>query len=228
MPRQNRVTPFSTLIATPARGTLMGNRGCLHDGNGQIVRPYRGRLWISCLTSFKGRHRPLMTPGHYTELFFLDEAVAFSAGHRPCAECRRAAYRAFRAAWDRAGLPPCDRASDIDRQLHAARLAGRAQNRLTLPAEHLPDGAFVLDRDGRALLVLGPLALPYAPEGYGAPLPRPAGPVAALTPGPLLAVLRAGYRPLLHPSALTSNAPCMSQPDAPDIPARAFLRSEAP
>jgi hypothetical protein len=228
MPRQNRVTPLSTLIATPARGTFMGNRGCLHDGTGRIVRPWRGRLWISCLTCFKGRRRPLMTPGHYTELFFLDEAVALAAGHRPCAECRRAAYRAFRTAWDRAGLPPCDRASDIDCHLHAARLTGRTQTRQTLPADSLPDGAFVLDPDDRALLVVGTKCRPYAPDGYGPPLPRPTGPVVTLTPAPILAVLRAGYRALLHPSALTSNAPPMSQPDAPDAPARAFLRVEAP
>ena len=110
-PRQNRVTPFADLIADPGRGLYMGNRGCLHDTDGQIRRPWRGAAWICCVTRFKGRRRTLMQPGCYTELFFLDEAVALAAGHRPCAECRRADYLAFCAAWNRAGLPVAARAA---------------------------------------------------------------------------------------------------------------------
>src|SRR5262245_4164150 len=102
MPLQNRVTPYGELIATPARGLLMGNRGRLHDGERRIVRYADGRRWIACLTSFRGRRRDVMSPGRYTELFFLDEAVALAAGHRPCAECRRADYERFREAWRRA------------------------------------------------------------------------------------------------------------------------------
>ncbi|MCI0727480.1 MAG: hypothetical protein L0332_12265, partial [Chloroflexi bacterium] len=85
MPRQNRVTPFSDIIVTSARGDFMGNRGCLHNNREEIVRPYANRRWILCLTSFKNRRRPVMPPGRYTALFFLDEATALSAGHRPCA-----------------------------------------------------------------------------------------------------------------------------------------------
>src|SRR5690242_9881683 len=100
MSLQNRVDPYGTLFRTPARGTLMGNRGgVIHNERREIVRPYKSRQWIACLLEFKGRHRIVMTPKRYTELFFLDEAVALSAGHRPCAECRRDRFRAFQKAW---------------------------------------------------------------------------------------------------------------------------------
>jgi len=104
MPLQNRVTPFGDLIATEARGLLMGNRGRLHEADGRIVRYAQGRRWIACLTSFRGRRRTVMSPRSYTELFFLDEAVALAAGHRPCAECRHADYRRFHAASAQARL----------------------------------------------------------------------------------------------------------------------------
>lgn len=96
MPRQNRVTPFGEIIATPARGTLLGNRGCLHNREQRIVRPYQLQRWIICVLEFKGRHHGIMTPGQYTELFFLDEATALAAGHRPCAECLRPRFELFR------------------------------------------------------------------------------------------------------------------------------------
>ena len=113
MSLQNRVTPYSDLVAVPERGALMGNRGVLHDDHRQIVRFSRGRRWIACLTEFKGRRRAPMTPGHYTELFFLDEATALAAGHRPCHECRRPDSLLFREAWARAtGADPSDRAGD--------------------------------------------------------------------------------------------------------------------
>jgi hypothetical protein len=203
MPLRNRVTPFSDIIAHPARGLLFGNRGCLHDGAGIVRRQWGAKLWIACLTEFKGRRRPLLLPGKFTELFFLDEAVALAAGHRPCAECRRADYDRFRAAWASARLPPAPHAGDLDRILHAARRdrAGH-QQRHVVPFASLPDGAFVAADDDRALLVLGDRLLPYDPAGYGPSRPRPAaGPAEVLTPAPLVAVLGAGYRPLLHPSA---------------------------
>ncbi|MBS0564879.1 MAG: hypothetical protein JSR87_10500 [Proteobacteria bacterium] len=201
MPRQNRVTPFSTLIADPGRGLFMGNRGCLHDGAGRIVRPFRGRLWIACRTEFRGRRRRLMQPGHYTELFFLDEAVALAAGHRPCAECRRGDYLRFRDGWAAAGLPEAPRAADMDLILHGARLEGRTQRRHSAPAGDLPDGTFILGGGGEALLVAGASALPYGPWGYRPAVPRPRGRVTVLTPAPLVALLGAGYRPMLHPTA---------------------------
>ena len=124
MPLQNRVTPFGTLVAVEGRGLLMGNRGRLHDAKRRIVRYAQGRRWIACLTSFRGRRRTVMSPGLYTELFFLDEAVALAAGHRPCAECRRDDYVRFRAAW--AGAVSEDiSAEGMDVRLDADRLAGR-------------------------------------------------------------------------------------------------------
>ena len=121
MPLQNRVTPFGELIATPARGTLMGNRGCLHDAQQRIRRTFAVKRWIICVLEFKGRHRQVMAPGQYTELFFLDEATALAAGHRPCAECQRARYDLFRAHWAGRGrtLPGADDMDDVLCRLRA-------------------------------------------------------------------------------------------------------------
>src|SRR5271165_1152863 len=99
MPRQNRVTPFGEIVAVPERGTFMGNRGNLHNAEGHIKRTWQVKRWLVCLLEFKGRKRTVMRPGFYTELFFLDEATALAAGHRPCAECRRERYNDFRKAW---------------------------------------------------------------------------------------------------------------------------------
>lgn len=200
MTRQNRVTPRSGIIAAPGRGLLMGNRGCLHDGAGQIVRNWRGLLWIACQTDFRGRRRALMQPGRYTELFFLDEAVAFAAGHRPCAECRRKDYEAFRAAWVRAGLPAVAGAADLDRHLHMARLPFDRPLPLSDLAA-LPDGAFVCV-DGLDCLWSSGKLRPWRVDGYAPALPLPASTVVrVLTPEPFLRVLAAGYRPILHPTA---------------------------
>lgn len=197
MPLPNRVLPTGEITADPARGLFMGNRGILHDAEGRLgPARWRHPHWIICLTAIRGRRRPLMAPGTYTELFFLDEAVALSAGHRPCAECRRAAYDAFRAA---IGI---DRAPEIDRVLHAARVTrDRRQMRHRARAGDLPDGTFVLI-DHAPCLIRGGAALPFAPAGYGAPRPRPDREVTVLTPVPAVAALRAGYAPVLHPSAL--------------------------
>src|SRR5215211_5637346 len=121
MPLQNRVTPWGDLVAVAERGQMFGNRGVLHDANKRIVRYNQGQRWIVCLLEFRGRHRPIMRPGHYTELFFLDEATAFAAGHRPCAECRRQDYEAFRRAWVTAHASPSGTlpsAVEIDTRLH--------------------------------------------------------------------------------------------------------------
>lgn len=201
MPLQNRVDPFSALIAVPARGVLTGNRGCLHDAARRIRpgRTWRSRRWISCRLDWKGVRRGVMTPGRWTELFFLDEATALAAGHRPCAYCRRGAFERFRAALT-AGNPGRISAApgveEIDRLLHADRLTGEgAQRRHTAPAAGLPDGA-MFEREGRAWLVGGAAARPWSPEGYGAARPLPAGEVAVLTPQCLVEALRAGYGPL--------------------------------
>ena len=201
-PRQNRVLPTGEIITVRARGLLMGNRGSLHDADGRLGRArWRHPHWIICLTAFKGRRRLLAAPGQYSELFFLDEAVALAAGHRPCAECRRPAYNAFLLAWEKSGLPGRN-AAEIDQALHAARV-GRDGRQITHCADiaQIPDGTFLAGPDA-PLLVIGPHLLPFTPAGYGPPRPRPAsGRVVALTPAPTIAALSAGYRPLLHPSA---------------------------
>ena len=206
MPLQNRVTPLGELIATPERGLVYGNRGCLHDDRGAIRRRYATKRWIACRLRFRGRRRArLLAPGRYTELFFLDEVTALAAGHRPCAECRREDYNRLTAIWstihpDQAG------ADAIDAQLHSERLARGGERRLHEVAyAELSDGAFVLDRGGPAV-VLGPRLLAWSPGGYVEARRRPRrGPALVITPPSLLAVLRGGWTPLvplLHPSAI--------------------------
>lgn len=208
MPRQNRVTPEGEIIADPAKGLFMGNRGILHDDAGRIVAPFRHTNWVCCVTAFKDRRRNLMAPGRYTELFFLDEAVALAAGHRPCGECRRADYARFRSAWAAAtgaGLPA---PKEMDRALHAARIVPRRRMQATFAAapEWLPEGTFVRIASGPAL-ILGDRVLPWSPGGYGVSLDRPAtGEVQVLTPRPTVAALAAGYRPVLHHSVLHHSA----------------------
>lgn len=204
MTLQNRVTPTGDIIVHPARGLFMGNRGILHDGARRLgAARWRHAHWIACLTEFGGRRRVPMTPGRYTELFFLDEAVALAAGHRPCAECRREDWRRFLAAW-RDGIEDGVRgAADLDRTLHEARLLprGRLQRRHEAEIAALPDGAFILAGQ-EPCLVRGDRLLPWSPGGYGAARRRPAaGTVTVLTPALVVATLRAGYAPLLHPSA---------------------------
>ena len=156
MPRQNRVTPLGQLIADPARCLVYGNRGCLHDREGRIRRAFDGKRWIACRLRFRDWHRaPLMQPGRFTELFFLDEATAFAAGHRPCALCRREDYVRFTATWRE--LHPGQRGADpMDAQLHRERLdpATGGQSHHGARLDDLPDGAFVM-HDGVPRLVRG-------------------------------------------------------------------------
>ena len=199
MPHQNRVTPFSTLIATPARGALMGNRGCLHNDRREIVRPFVGKRWIACRREFKERKRRVMTPGRYTELFFLDEVTALAAGHRPCAECRREDFNAFRRAWVAAGLPSrgaLPSAAEMDAHLHAERLDENG-SKATRPARlpDLPDGVFVLDEAGAARLFWDSRLWLWTPGGYTAPVPPETPDVTLLTPPAIAALLAAGYIP---------------------------------
>jgi hypothetical protein len=206
MPLRNRVTPLGELVADPARGLVYGNRGCLHDADGRIRRPFAGRRWIACRLRFRGWHRgPLLQPGRFTELFFLDEATALAAGHRPCALCRRGDFRELDALWRE--RHPGDRGADaIDARLHAERVDPVTRDRRLHEAalDDLPDGAFVL-RDGAPWLVHGDRLRAWTPAGYGATLARPAGePAVLVTPPSLVALLRAGRTPavpLLHASA---------------------------
>ncbi|PLL13705.1 hypothetical protein C0V75_07160 [Tabrizicola sp. TH137] len=198
--RQNRVLPTGDIVAIPDRGLFMGNRGILHDAEGRLgVARWKHPHWITCRLEFKGRKRNLMAPGSYTELFFLDEAVACAAGHRPCAECRRAEWLLFREAW--VGLYGEMPAAAIDRSLHRARVERRAQRRHVAPVAEVPPGAMIL-LDGRAHLMREGAVQPFSPAGYGPLRDVPSGAVTVLTPEPMVAVMRAGWRPALHPSAL--------------------------
>lgn len=207
MALQNRVLPTGEIVAHPARGTLTGNRGILHRpertlGKARWTHPH----WVTCtLTHPRGRYHGPMPDRAWTALFFLDEAVAIAAGHRPCGYCRRAAYGAWRAAWAR-GVGAEDRVA-MDQALHAARVTrGRAQIRHAASPSDLPLGCFVLWQ-GTAHLVTETGLLTYAPDGYASAVPHPAGQVTVLTPRPSVAVLAAGYRPALHPSAAARHAP---------------------
>jgi hypothetical protein len=203
VPFQNRVTPLSELTADPARGLVYGNRGCLHDDTGRVVRRYNGKRWIACRLEFRGWKRgALLQPGKFTELFFLDEATAFAAGHRPCALCRREDYVRFCALWRE--LHPGQVGADaMDAQLHDERLtADRKQRRHEASLSGLPDGAFVLHRDA-PWLVAGSDLLRWTPAGYTEREPRREGQVRVITPESLVAVLPGweGAVPLLHPTA---------------------------
>lgn len=205
MPRQNRVTPLGEIVALPERGLLMGNRGILHDDAQRIVRSWQVRRWIACRTAFRGRHRQVMRPHSYTELFFLDEVTAFAAGHRPCAECRHADYQRFKAAWTVAAGKQAS-ADQMDTVLHADRLVGRGANQRKRCYQEqlaaLPEGSFI-HLDGSAWLLWQGQLLAWSAAGYHTrrPLPPASGRVDVLTPRSLVAVLRAGYLPLVHPSA---------------------------
>jgi hypothetical protein len=146
MTLQNRVTPLGELIADPSRGLVYGNRGCLHDEARHIRRRYAGKRWIACRLEFRGWHRsPLLQPGRFTELFFLDEATAFAAGHRPCALCRHEDYARFVEIWRGIHAGPGG-ADEIDELLHRERVdpATRGHRFHEMPLDELPDGAFVL------------------------------------------------------------------------------------
>jgi hypothetical protein len=208
MPLRNRVTPFGELIETAARGTLMGNRGCLINNGKQIVRSYQGRRWIACALEFKGRRLPLMEPGHNTQLFFLDEATGLAAGHRPCMECRRQDYIRFREHWAAANADRIDEAQPstaaIDAVLHTERIA-RDGKRILYPEQisNLPVGSFIVLEPGASAvyLVMQDRLLLWTPPGYVQPVPRPAGGVVqVLTPRSIVRALRDGYQARIHPS----------------------------
>ena len=203
MPLQNRVTPFGEIVAVPDRGMFTGNRGIIHDPGSRTLlrRRWTSRAWLTCLCDFKGIRRPVMGPGTWTELFFLDEATALSAGHRPCFECRRRDALAFQAAWTVGNGGPAPRAADMDLVLHQERLQGRAKRThpWTGPPAELPDGAMLAMEDA-AFLVAGGRLLRWSASGYEA-VESPTSQLVLLTPPSTLRALQAGYRPQLHPSA---------------------------
>lgn len=209
---QNRVTPLGDIVANPARGGFTGNRGILHDPDTRTLHPTRrwsSRAWIACVCDYKGRRRDVMGRNGrngragWTELFFLDEATALSAGHRPCFACRRADALRFQAAWARGNGGEAPRAAEIDAILHRERLDGRSKrlHRSDSPVESLPDGAMVTDGPNSFLVVDGSIRR-WSFSGYG-PTAVATPDLLLVTPPSTVAALAAGYRPQLHASALT-------------------------
>ena len=207
-PLQNRVTPSGEIVSTPQRGLFIGNRGIIHDPATKTLlkRRWSTRAWITCVCEFRGRRRDVMARRSWTELFFLDEATSFAAGHRPCFYCRRDDANAFRAAWERGNGVAHASAPDIDAVLHTERLNGKAKrlHALPMPLEKLPDGAMV-QAAGKSYLIAQGRALLWSFDGY-CKTKNPLRDVALLTPPSTLHALRAGYRPVLHPSAVTQRA----------------------
>lgn len=215
-PRQNRVDPFGDLHAVHERGLFTGNRGCLVDDTGRLARHHNGQLWIVCVTSYKDWRSPLAAPRRWTPIFFLDEAVALAAGHRPCGLCRREDYISYRdavrASFDDARLLS---ANDLNRMLSGERLnRGRGLSRAadrkiwTARIEDLPDGTVIVGDDSQPILVVADRLWRFGFEGWKRPRPRPAtGPARVLTPPTSVAALSNGYAPTLHPSIQRSKPP---------------------
>jgi len=201
MPLQNRVTPFGAIVAIAQRGTFIGNRGIIHDPATRTLlgRRWTTKAWLVCRLHYKGRRREVMSRRSWTELFFLDEAVALAAGHRPCFYCRRQAAEAFRAAWARGRGSALPLAPEMDAVLHAERLErGRKRvHALPGPVDELPDGAMIA-ADGAAYTIVRGRAFCWTEQGYDAAQEIPRGD-GLLTPPSTLLAMRAGYRPLLHP-----------------------------
>ncbi|MBW0157625.1 hypothetical protein [Sedimentimonas flavescens] len=202
MALQNRVNPFGQIVASAARGSLMGNRGILHDEDKNILKTHAHQNWVACALSFNGNKRTLMAPHSYTELFFLDEATALAAGHRPCATCRHECYRVFTQIWQQVhGKPPkgASLRMTIDRALHVARIQRGQKVIFEAEFEELPDGAMI-SMDGDSFLRWNDAGHRWSFDGYGQ-IPVPiSGSVSVLTPKPIIALLHAGYRPEIHSS----------------------------
>jgi len=207
MPLQNRVDPYGQLHAVAARGAWMGNRGILHDDAQKIVAPWRLQRWITCVLSFRGRRRNVFTPHRYSELFFLDEATSFAAGHRPCAECRRERYNEFRAAWietnPHADMEQAIPAEEIDRVLHTERaIRGGGKRTYLAKLKSLPPGVFVA-HEGRAHVVWYGALRPWSFIGYSRPIAVSSisAEVSVLTPQSIVRIFATGFRPQVHETA---------------------------
>ena len=202
MPLQNRVTPMGDIVAVPERGSFTGNRGIIHDPQSRTLlqRRWACRAWLICTLHWRDVRRSVMATRSWTELFFLDEATALAAGHRPCFFCRRKAAQTFQHCFPRHGRPAAPRANETDTKLHAERLEGRRKRLhvLTSPVAELPDGTMIL-QDGLPHLMLDGRPRPWSFGGYGDPVMP--GVAQLITPPSTVAVLTAGYRPDIHASA---------------------------
>ena len=203
MPLQNRVTPSGDIIATPHRGLFTGNRGIIHDPVSKtLTRRWAGKAWLTCVCEFRGRRREVMGGRSWTELFFLDEATALAAGHRPCFFCRRDDAKRFRAAWEAGNGVTAILARDMDAVLHRERLAdgNKRLHALSMSLEELPDGAMV-QQETESYLIAQRQAWRWSPAGYRAGENITLRDARLLTPPSTLRAMSAGYRPVLHPSA---------------------------
>lgn len=207
MPLQNRVDPFGDLQAVTARGSLLGNRGVLHNQARSIVRPWQGKAWVTCVLEYGGYQRTVFEPGKYSQLFFLDEATAFAAGHRPCGTCRHQRYREFKATWLQANPGAVSNGNEsmteIDKVLHAERaVKGGAKITFEAQIDTLPFGVFI-EKDGIAYLVTETALLPWSFHGYAQAIPLPAAHtcVTVLTPASIVRLFRQGFRPQVEASA---------------------------
>ena len=210
MPRRNRVDPLGDLHAVSQRMMFTGNRGCLVDDSRTLTHHHNGSLWIICLTDFRGWRHPLDQPHRWTPLFFLDDAVALAAGHRPCAFCRRDAYHSYRDALTTAlGRDQPIRAIEINARLNSERLRrGRGLSRGSdrrlwiTDSNDLPDGSIVVGETGEARLVRGECTWAFSFDGWHQPRPRvPGVTVEVITPPTSVAAMHHGFKPVLHPSA---------------------------
>lgn len=197
---QNRVDPFGNIIKTSARGAWMGNRGILHDEHKQLLRPFRLKAWIICVLQFKDRHREVMAPNRYTELFFFDEATAFAAGHRPCFECRRKDADLFKRFWIKGnpeyGFNERTPINEIDKILHKERIDHKRE-KVTYEddANTLPDGTFILLND-KPYLLSNKMLYAWSPSGYEKDISILAvHKVTVLTPRSTVNAFKAGYMP---------------------------------
>ena len=209
MTLQNRVDPWGSLQAVPMRGSLMGNRGILHDESRKVIRPWAGKSWVTCALHFDGIHRPVFDRGAYSELFFLDEATAFAAGHRPCNHCRKARYAEFKCAWLRVNRPDSTTGNtpitEIDKALHSERaIAGGGKVMFSAALNELPPGT-LFEYDGAAFLVWNGAISHWSFDGYTASsLQFSPQPVNVLTPASVVRIFRDGFMPTVHASAISA------------------------
>jgi hypothetical protein len=200
---ENRVNPLGEIFITNARGTWMGNRGQLHGTGKTILRPFKLKAWLICLLMFKGRNRAVMSPNQYTELFFLDEATAFAAGHRPCFECRRKDYDFFKSCWlegnSNYGFLKKTSIQRIDEILHEERIDKQGKKQMfKATLKDLPDGTFFL-QDGEPFLIARERIHHWTPFGYEKAMGLPSSrKVLVLTPRSTVNAFRSGYKPALH------------------------------
>ena len=195
---QNRVNPVGELIKTKARGAWLGNRGVIHDEHKEIVRPYKVKAWITCVLAFRGRHREIMQPDRWTELFFLDEATAFSAGHRPCFQCRYKDHMRFKEYWLKGnpayGFDMQTPVAKIDDVIHKERIA-KDRSKITYEAhiDNLPNGTFAM-YDDKPYLIYDKQLYEWGPAGYAKAIALPGVKVVTvLTPRSVVNMFNAGY-----------------------------------